>query len=146
METIFYKKGYKYQLFLDYPVNVSIYPRQDILTQFASLTQKGLLTIHAGYAWDGASGPAIDTKNFMRGALVHDALYQLIRTGFIGEDWRKAADKELHKICLEDGMSRIRAWWVYRAVRLGGGPSAKPEHEPKVHAAPSMPDQRLPLI
>jgi hypothetical protein len=30
------------------------------------------LNILEEYCWDGASGPAIDTQNFMRGSLLHD--------------------------------------------------------------------------
>ena len=33
-------------------------------------------------------------------------------------------EKELRRICREDGMSSIRAWWVYRGVRIGAGPAA----------------------
>jgi hypothetical protein len=91
------------------------------------ISETGVLTIHPGYAWDGASSVAIDTRNFMRGSLVHDALYQLMREGKIAQDQRKRADQILRAICLQDGMSKIRAWWVYRAVRIGAVKSAKPD-------------------
>jgi len=78
------------------------------------------LTIHEGYAWDGASGPTIDTKSFMRGSLVHDALYQLISTKKLGKEHRRDADKVLYRICREDGMSWFRAKYVYYAVRKFG--------------------------
>ncbi len=76
----------------------------------------GLLTISKGYAWDGASG-AWDTKTFMRGSLVHDALCQLINEGLLPKHCQEEADNLLKEICLEDGMNPIRAWWVHRAVR-----------------------------
>lgn len=85
------------------------------------------LIIGEGYAWDGPSGPSIDTKDFMRGSLVHDALYQLLREGVIDherEAFRKWSDAELYNICVEDGMPRWRAWYVWLAVRLFGGPAA----------------------
>ena len=73
----------------------------------------------------------------MRGSLVHDALYQLMRNNFISKvKWRKSADRELRKICLEDGMSFIRAWGVYQAVRLFGGKAASEETRKEIKTAP----------
>ena len=92
------------------------------------LTSQGLLTIYAKYAWDGPSGPTFDTPSFMRGSLIHDALYQLMREGKLDPDQhREAADEILRDICLEDGMPRVRAWWVYRGVRRGGARAAQPD-------------------
>lgn len=88
-----------------------------------------LLTIRAGYMWDGPSGPTIDTKNFMRGALIHDALYQLIREDYLKMNDRKQADKILRKVCLEDGMSRIRAWYIYTAVHHFAEWAATPKED-----------------
>lgn len=132
-----YREGYKYQLAEDYQVLISIRPREFILTEYIRLDVDGTLSIKEGYAWDGPSGPAIDTKNFMRGSLVHDALYQLMREKHLDHDtWRDEADAELRKICLEDGMSSARAWWVYQGVRFGGGPAADPAHDKPVLEAP----------
>lgn len=97
-----------------------------IITDFITLQTNGCLTIHKGYSYDGPSGPTIDTKNFMRGSLVHDVIYQLIREGELPMERRKWADEILRKICREDGMSSFRAWYVYHSVRLFGGSSAKP--------------------
>ena len=133
---IYYKDGYKYQLDKDYTVQTEIIPGYDILTKFIELTLEGVLTVRAGYAWDGASGPGIDTKNIMRGSLVHDALYQLSRQEYLSGASRLQADLELKKICLEDGMSRIRAWWVYKGVRWGGGYAAAPKNVKVVLTAP----------
>jgi len=131
-----YRSGYKYQLVEDYQVKVSVIPDSDIKTDFIELDTDGTLIIKKGYAWDGPSGPTIDTPNFMRGSLVHDALYQLLRNKFLEQKWREAADEELRRICREDGMSKIRAWWVHRSVRLGAGPAASPESRKKIHKAP----------
>ena len=59
------------------------------------LTPDGLLTIKEGYAWDGPSGPAPDLAYLLRAALVHDALYQLIRIGALEPRHRGAADRLL---------------------------------------------------
>ena len=132
---IYYKKGYKYQLVKTFTVHTDI-KGYDIDTRFMKLDEDGLLTIRPGYAWDGPSGPAIDTKNFMRGSLAHDALYQLMRLGFLEIPCRELADKLLVKLCREDGMSRIRAWWVYKTVRAFAGPAASQKNKKEVITAP----------
>ena len=117
---ITYRSGYKYQLREPYRVTVGIKPRTAVgVDDFVSLDPDGTLSIKRGYAWDGPSGPTIDTQNFMRGSLVHDALYQLIRNGLLQMvPHRKMADRELERICAEDGMLWPRRRWVYAAVRL----------------------------
>ncbi len=63
----------------------------------------------------------------MRGSLVHDGLYQLMRDGLLDhEKYRKDDDDLLRVVCKEDGMSSFRAWYVYRSVRIFGGSSAEP--------------------
>ena len=65
-----YREGYKYQLVEDYTVKTSITPKQDVAKdEWIQLKMDGTLTIKDGYAWDGPSGPTIDTKNFMRGVV-----------------------------------------------------------------------------
>ena len=134
--SIAYKAGYKYQLTEDYVTSVSIMGEGMIETEYIALYSDGMLTIRRGYAWDGPSGPTIDTLNFMRGALVHDALYQLMREQHLSRDCRESADRILQRLCIEDGMTRLRAWWVYHVVRLGGGPAADPAHSKRVIRAP----------
>ena len=136
MGKIYYKGGYKYQLTRGVVVQVGIKPSKNITTEYIDLTRNGSLVIRKGYCWDGPSGPAIDTKNFMRGSLVHDAAYQLIRQGYLPAFARKLADRELHRIILEDGMSRIRAWLVLRAVSRYAGPAADPSNRKAEMVAP----------
>lgn len=114
---IYYKSGYKYQLTREYGLQTSVFPFQFIDHPYVKLSTGGDMLISSGYAWDGATW-AIDTKNFMRASLVHDAFYQLIREGLLPTVFRRAADEELFRICREDGMSQIRAWTVFRAVRF----------------------------
>lgn len=85
----------------------------------------GKLTIRKNYSWDGASC-AIDTKTFMRGALIHDALYQLIRNRYLPKECRIDAGNVLMDICEEDKMCAFRRAYVYKTVRLFGGPAIKP--------------------
>jgi len=65
----------------------------------------------------------------MRGSLVHDALYQLMRKKQLPVSYKDYADKLLHDICIEDGMSKFRAWYVYHAVRLFGKGAIKPDDD-----------------
>lgn len=136
MECILYKSGYKYQLKKDYVTGIAIKPPAPIDIQYIVLAPDGTLTIRDGYAWDGPSGPTIDTLNFMRGSLVHDALYQLMREDHLDKgQYREVADRLLQRMCKEDGMSALRAWLVYHAVRLFGDPAADPAHDkPLTHA------------
>ncbi|MDP7265822.1 MAG: DUF1353 domain-containing protein [Candidatus Thermoplasmatota archaeon] len=124
---------YKYQLMGDYVIKIDIKPSQNIDFEFISLSTDGALTIRKGYAWDGASGPAIDTREIMRGSLVHDVLYQLMRLSALNHKvHRKPADQIMKDICLEDKMCSFRAWYVYQGVHLFAEHSARPRKEPEV--------------
>lgn len=124
---IYYKKKriYKYTLHDGVEFETGIKSELSFDTQFLSIDEAGKLVIINGYSWDGPSGPTIDTKTFMRGSLIHDALYQLIREGVLPLTTRKQADKILRSTCIDDGMAMFRAWYVYRAVRMLGGRSVK---------------------
>ena len=118
MKCIKYKSGYKYQLKDNYSVTIPVKPPADIITAYITLNTQGLLMLRDGYAWDGPSGPTIDTLTFMRGSLIHDALYQLMREGKLDRTvFREPVDQLLRAICIEDGMWPFRAWYVYQAVR-----------------------------
>jgi len=117
-------RSYRYQLMATYTIELPWLGGYTVASDWLQVCD-GYLTISAGYAWDGPSGPTWDTASSMRGSLVHDALYQLIREGLIGCEWREQADKELRRICVEDGMSNLRAALWYRALRLAGARSAK---------------------
>jgi len=122
-------RPYKYQLLEDYEhVCEGAWARSEFDGSFLSLSReaKGFrIVVKRGYAWDGASGPAIDTPTIMRASLVHDALYQLMRLRIIPQAFRQRADEVLREISIEDGMSVIRATYVYWAVRLFASGAAK---------------------
>jgi hypothetical protein len=137
MSSIRYTAGFKYQLHEDYNIDLAFHPPADIRTEYICFYANGRLWIREGYAWDGPSGPTVDTANFMRGSLVHDALYQLMRENHLDHDlYREVADSTLRTLCLEDGMCTARAWWVYQGVRWGGHPSADPRYQRPVLTAP----------
>ena len=116
------KKGnYKYETLIDHAIGLGITLDQVINTQYITVSTDGIISTRQGYCWDGSSGPAFDTKNCMRASHWHDALYQLIRLRYLRKDKVKPlADKLYQCICIEDGMSRIRAWWRYQAVKWFG--------------------------
>ena len=134
-----YRSDYKYQLANKYELDMSITPPQKVESDFLNLSLSGKLVVKKGYAWDGPSGPALDSRIFMRGSLVHDALYQLMRRNeaeLPAKKWRKKADQELRRICREDGMSRIRAWWVFQGVHWFAKGAAEPSSMKVVVTAP----------
>ena len=132
-----YKSDYKYQLAEGYQVQISIKPANDLKSDYIELSAEGKLLIKKGYAWDGPSGPVKDTHENMRGSLVHDALYQLMRGGKLStRKHRNEADLIFKDICKEDGVSAIRASAYYKALKRFGRPAASPENKKIVHRAP----------
>ena len=137
MKCILYNGGYKYQLKHSYVVAIEIKPTAPVDLDYIALDSVGQLTIKKGYAWDGPSGPTIDIKSFMRGSLIHDALYQLMREESLDNNTCRAiADKLLRVICVEDGMWLPLAWWVYWCVRLFADPAADPADKRPAEYAP----------
>lgn len=143
---IHYKAGYKYQFTDDrFPVMLPVPPGDGILLYnrhtevypkdgqseyimvgpFLKIWPSGKIRILEGYAWDGPSGPAFDTPNFMTPSMVHDALYQLMRNKVLPLDpYREIADEMMYQMCRERGMCAPRAWWCKRGVRRFGKSSA----------------------
>ena len=144
---ILYSVGKEYQLTRDTIFRlIYIRPGTDIKLGPISLSTAGILAIRRYYTWDGPSGPTkllrrvlnglFPIKRFMRGALAHDALYQLMRNNLLPASLRDAADRELINICEQDGMSAARRWWVYRGLRLGGADSVLSENKQREYRAP----------
>ncbi len=117
-----YRKGYLYQLAEDIDFQTNIRPLRSIVTPFITLTLSGHLFIKAGYAWDGASGPTINTDNSMTPSLFHDAIYQLIRRGLLDPIWRETADDAFGEMLKERGMFSLRRKIWVREVKKFGSP------------------------
>lgn len=134
-KQIKYREGFKYQLAEDYKTKLDLIG-YIIDIQFIKLTSIGILTIRSGYAWDGPSGPTLDTQDSMRGSLEHDALYQLMRMELLPQSERKFADDRLEYVCKEDGMGLFRAnLWNFGVDRFASG-AAKPEELKAILTAP----------
>jgi hypothetical protein len=132
-----YRSGYKYQLATRYSLPITIKPKKDIKTEFIKLDTKGKLTIKRGYAWDGPSGPVVDTKENMRASLVHDALYQLMRQKELSaKAYKDKADKIFKNICIKDGVPKNIASTYYYGLKIGGVPATDPKNKKKIYKAP----------
>jgi len=123
------RRHWRYTLFEDEIYATGIVPDQAIRlyvgNSMLEMNMAGFLTIHENYVWDGASGPAINTKNSRTPSLVHDALYNLFREQLLdAKKWRKRADKILYEMLIARGMSKFRAKLWYKAVRKGAAHAA----------------------
>lgn len=109
-----YFYSYKYQLTTEYTIKTGIKPKKDVDGKHIKLNMSGHLLIADGYAWDGPSGPVVDTKENMRASLVHDAFYQLMRQRHLSAKAHKdMADKFFKKICIQDGVTPATAKIYY---------------------------------
>lgn len=135
-KKIYYRSGYKYQLCRDYHTTTAIRIDAGVESMFIKLDPDGSLTIKAGYAWDGPSGPTIDDRTNMRASISHDAKYQLMREKMIDRLWRNVADHELYQELIDDGMNHIRATLWYLAVNEFAVDETDPEHAKKMQEAP----------
>lgn len=124
MSTCIYKKGgsKKYYLTEIYVDKLKFGPKQDIFLDYCTFTKSGTLLIAKLYPWDGPSGPAIDTDNFMDGSLIHDLLYQLLSEGHLKPRiwYRLLADNEMFRQCKKDKMFIGRRIYTWIGVRIGG--------------------------
>lgn len=133
---VYYREGYKYVLADAFICNIPIYPEEDIVTDFIKLTKNGKLIIEKYYAWDGASGPTFDTPSSIKGSLVHDVLYQLMRLELLDIKWRKTADDLLEEICKHCGMSSWRAYLWKKCVNWFAEKCACKENKKEIIIAP----------
>jgi len=130
-DQIKYRRGYKASLWDAYTVQLT---HEDLFGhtvdhRLFKLTTAGWLTIREDYPSDLASGPTIDTPSSIRGAFVHDALFEMMRIGLLPQSCFHAANVELYRILLEDGMWSWRAkLWLWTLDRAGYA-AAKPREE-----------------
>ena len=137
-----YRGGYKYQLAENEAFQTEFKSKIGFKTDFLSITKEGLLVVHKGYAWDGPSGPTYDDEAFIYGSLAHDALYQLMRGGWLPHSSWRSADKEMEKfikIKLKEknrfvrGIWKARMVWVMAGLKLAKGKAADPGQKKKVY-------------
>ena len=113
---------YKYKFKVEENFSIELpFKIQDFVHPYASL-KDGILSVKRGYAWDGASGPIINTCDTLVASLVHDVLYQAMRLNLIksSKENRQIADKNFFEILKIHGVNSIRRKVWYFAVRLFG--------------------------
>lgn len=118
--------NYKYELSEDFTTFLPEFIDKNyyFVHPFFSL-DNAKLSINKYYAWDGVSGPTIDTKNTFVAGLVHDVLYQSIRLNLLPKSEKKLVDKIFKRMLIENGMSKFRATYFYWAVKWFGKNSTK---------------------
>jgi len=102
------------------------------------LLKDGILTIKEGYRWDGASTPwntlniADNRAFYIRCSCVHDAMYDLMRMGYLESDEvgnefedpgfknRLIADCMIYMINVEDDRAKKWAQADFEIIRFGG--------------------------
>ena len=113
---------YKYKFKVEENFSIELpFKIPDFVHPYASL-KDGILSVKRGYAWDGASGPIINTRDTLVASLVHDVLYQAMRLNLIksSKENRQIADKNFFEILKINGVNSIRRKVWYFAVRLFG--------------------------
>lgn len=96
-----------------------------------------LFIVRAGFRTDGASIPNIfwlGVGNPMQGlvlpaAVIHDALY--------GSEWlpREKADRIFYDLMIRNGVSPVKSWAFYTALRIGGWLTWRTHTEASVNRA-----------
>lgn len=116
--------GFRYQLAKDFVIQIPIKLNHGIYDEYHTINRDGLLTLKRGFAWDGPSGPTINTKNSQIPAAVHDALYRMIRNDALPYSMKEVADQIFYEMLMHFGMSKFRAWIWWLGVHLFGKCSA----------------------
>lgn len=111
----------------------------DIEERFFHLHPNGLLELFPGFAWDGASGPTIDSPSSMRASAVHDVFCWLARERKIDyELWHHVYNNFFRTQCLGSGMWHKRADMWHWGVEFGdaGNPNQGADPDRNILEAP----------
>lgn len=134
---IFYADGYKYQMRKNAVAESRVCPGKLINHEYFAISLDGVILVRRGYAWDGASGPAVDDPGTLLPSVFHDVLYQAIRLKLLDPGWREEADQTYKTLCIECGVNPARAKAHYVALRgFGGYYNALPESDYPTKVAP----------
>ena len=136
-----WRRKYKYELtqahtmlLRDLPAGVQL---KEHRSKYIVLTKNShgewWLTVKEGYRWDGVSGPTWDTDNTMRGGLIHDVLFQLMRGRVLAQNCFEWVNRLFRNILLEDDICMFRASYYFWAV----------QHFAHRYARPKGPDYTL---
>jgi len=132
---LFYVDGFKYQSRNDMVYFTGIFPPKTIVTELIILRTDSWMWVGKYFAWDGCSGPTIDTNTNGRGGHAHDALAALMRGGYIPMGCRFASNKVIERLMIDDGAWECRAH-TYRFVLDRTKSWADPKNARKLLTAP----------
>ena len=129
-----YRKVQGFRVEQTWELQTPIATRRIIRTDWVDLVE-GLLVMKKGFCFE-PSGPTIKTKSIMQGCCAHDAVYYLIRNGYLEPLWKEFADDLMHVIHIEDGVTKLRASYFRWFVQKFGDPSIDPRNRNRVLTAP----------
>lgn len=136
MKKIAYVDADKYILAKPYQDFAPFKPLKDIVTSYGAFFTNGQYEVSTGFLFS-ANWPAINTDDGKRAACIHDFFYCLMKDGHLDRDYRDDADRLFYNMLIEDGMISFRAWYWYKAVRIGG--DAALDSKVKIKYAPPEP-------
>ncbi len=129
----------KYTMWEDFEVLTPVVG-YDIDDKFFKLRRDGMLLIRAGFPWDGASGPTLDTPDSALPSAVHDAFCILMRDGRISyEVWQDKINEFFEVQCRGCGMPGWRATVWHAGVEIGD--AGNPENGPDPRYTPIVAPQ-----
>jgi hypothetical protein len=107
-----YWSGYKYVVAEDFTILTDI-KNYTVADTLSALQPDGSLTIKRGYAWDGNSGPCLDSRSSLMASCVHDVLCDYINLGWLPDYLQPVVDQEYYNLCVANKM-----WWRLARLRL----------------------------
>ncbi len=132
-----YKDGYKIRNSELIVWKTAFRPETDIITPFVKLYVDGRLAIEIGFMSDGVSFFILSKiKVLIRAGAVHDALYWLMRNGYLSPDDWKMADREFYQVALDAGCFKWVASLILKGLGVAAGYYARPENKRVIHHAP----------
>jgi len=136
VKQIAYTNSDKYVLADDYFDVAPFAPPDTINTSYGTLYPDGQYKVSKGFLFS-ANSPAINTDDSKRAAMVHDFFYSIMKDGLLSRDYRDDVDRYFYDMLIIDGMVSFRAWYWYKAVRVGGD-AALDSPRPRVQHAPPL--------
>jgi hypothetical protein len=123
-----YIKGKNYQVtkdeWVELPFDVPKFYVADGLVYTHVLNGRLCLVIEKGWTWDGASFFLFrwfgTPKRWLTPSLYHDALYEALRRGIVGREYRERIDKMFMDELVKRGVWKWEAQIAYWCVRIGG--------------------------
>jgi hypothetical protein len=107
---------WKWELTEDYQLRINDVVNEVIESEYVLVHPLGIF-LAENYAINGVN-LLPDRKVWMRGAFVHDALWQLVGLGKLPKEMVCVADRIFRDIISEDD-NKLTAWLMWAGVRIG---------------------------